>query len=160
MPMATGMSVRPVSFRRRLSSRARRCVSPQALEIPKIWNSGLCRASPTAKASSISLPMSVSMIIFSVAFARDADVSVCADTEELQSMQTANTAVTKRTLAPCLRQLRHPVCLINRYVGKNYCVYERMRVTSVHHKNTHGGSDTTHHSLPASLARCSLAGNG
>ncbi len=34
-----------------------------------------------------------------------------------------------------------------------------MRVTSVHHKNTHGGSDANHHSLPASLARCSLAGN-
>src|SRR6266851_7476011 len=118
MPIATGMSVPPVSLRKRLSRRARRCVSPQALEMPNICNSGLRSASPTAKASSISPPMSVSMIIFSVAFARDAEVSVCAPTEEFKRRQKVNAPPIKRTLAPRLRQLRHrPVRLINRHIG-------------------------------------------
>src|SRR5580692_4856702 len=64
MPSATGIPALPVSASRRSTSRARSCVSPQAVVMPRISSSGLVSARPTAKASSTSSPMSVSMMIF------------------------------------------------------------------------------------------------
>src|SRR5258707_9945689 len=98
--MAIVMSVRSVLLRKKLSKRARICVSPQAIEIPRIWNSGLCRGSPTAKASSMSLPMSVSMMIFSVAFERGTDMSVWQSPEGLITQKITSTVVLALTLAP------------------------------------------------------------
>src|SRR5262249_29189077 len=58
------MSLRPVSHSRRSSMRLRSSVSPHADSTPSIFNSGLDSASPTAKTSSISSPISVSMMTF------------------------------------------------------------------------------------------------
>src|SRR5205085_11660363 len=62
------MSCLPASPSRRSSSLTRTCVSPKTVEMPRICNSGLRSANTTAKASSTSSPMSVSMIIFSGEF--------------------------------------------------------------------------------------------
>src|SRR5882762_924646 len=59
------MSGRPASARKRSRSLARASVSPKVVVIPRIWTSGLRRARATAKASSMSSPMSVSMMAFS-----------------------------------------------------------------------------------------------
>jgi len=64
-PAATGMSGRPTSARKRSRSLARVSVSPKVVVMPRICNSGLRRARATAKASSMSSPMSVSRITFS-----------------------------------------------------------------------------------------------
>jgi len=64
-PAATGISGRPASARKRSRSLARVSVSPKVVVMPRICSSGLRRARATAKASSMSSPMSVSMITFS-----------------------------------------------------------------------------------------------
>jgi len=53
----------------RSNIRARVWVSPKLAETPTMSNSGLDSARPRAKASSISSPMSLSMMIFSRAWA-------------------------------------------------------------------------------------------
>src|SRR2546429_5670674 len=64
-PAATGISWRPTSARKRSRSFARVSVSPKVVVMPMICNSGLRRESAMAKASSMSSPISVSMITFS-----------------------------------------------------------------------------------------------
>ena len=56
MPSATGIFVALVSASRRSIICARSWVSPHALEMPRIWTSGLMRARPMAKTSSTSSP--------------------------------------------------------------------------------------------------------
>jgi len=71
------------------------CVAPRAGNSHNLELRTSQRKS-TAKASSISPPMSVSMMILSVALERDTDVPVCADNKELNSMQSANIPATER----------------------------------------------------------------
>jgi hypothetical protein len=59
---------------------------------------GTLQRESSPKASSMSVPISVSMMIFSVVLGRDAELSVCADMVELNRKQSANTPATKRTL--------------------------------------------------------------
>src|ERR1700730_7129796 len=71
--------------------RALSLVSPQAVVIPRIFNSGLRRARAIANASSMSSPMSVSRMTFAGLTAEGFVAAGGADTE-IDNMKTSNPA--------------------------------------------------------------------
>src|ERR1700675_2839839 len=104
VPTTTGISVGPASPSKRSTILALASVSPKVVDMPRISSSGLRKASAIAKASSISAPMSVSMMTFSGAVDIWAGLGACALATGAACMaktiENRTTATEKRTSPP------------------------------------------------------------